>query len=291
MTALPNFFRSSRRPLWASLVCAATSVLASGCAQVLPPPEVLRAVIANPEPSLHLVDAEHWRIFEVAHTIFGRRLVLREEAATPAEPGDSAPAPLVVPWKGDAGKRSDWATFWISHKFYARYHHSGNYRIRHPWSGEEWVLATRAVTHRARSFSLPVTEEEAPSLAFFEADDEDHERPLGQLTYDVVSRRLLFGRLQEQEVEIERVGTLAFDRERGLLQQWMDDGTALGGGEFVIRIGDRETARLLMRHDGGATDVTFRLAIRNDLEVADRDLTLWMFFAFDRMVAFLRGTD
>ena len=145
-------------------------------------------------------------------------------------------------------------------------------------------------THSARSIALPVTEGELPNLAFFDADDDDHEQPLGQLTWDVASRRLLFGRLQDLEVEIERVGTLAFDRERGLLQHFMDEGRT-GPGEFVIRVDGRETARLLMRHDGGETDTTFRLAIRNDLDVADRDLSLWMFFAFDRMVAFLRSTD
>ena len=144
MNALPAFVQPSRRALHAAVLCL-VSALAMGCAQVLPPPEVLRAVIANPEQSLHLVDAEHWRIFEVGHTVFGRRLVLREEAAAPGTLGSSAPQPLVVPWKGDAGRRVDWATFWINPKFYARHHHSGNYRIRHPWSGEQWVLATRAV--------------------------------------------------------------------------------------------------------------------------------------------------
>ena len=63
-----------------------------------------------------------------------------------------------------------------------------------------------------------------------------------------------------------------------------------GSGEFVVRIDGRETARFLRRPRSGSF-TTYRLAIRRDLGDAERDLSLWLFLAFDRMREFVGGLD
>ena len=255
-------------------------LLASGCAQVIPPPEVWRAAIASPEQSLHLVDGEDWRVFEVRQPAFGRkRLELREEFG-------GSPEPIRVAWKGVAWRWFDPVNLLVDPKFYERNGHSANYRFQHPWSGQEWVLAARARSHSVRGISLPMLDEAAPRLLFFEGHDRPREgqQPIGQLVLDAASRRLLFGQLEGREVEIEQVGTFAWDREPGLLQHLVTPFP--GSGEFVVRIDGRETARFLKRPKQG-TFTTFRLAIRRDQGEAERDLSLWLFLAFHRMHEFV----
>lgn len=262
----------------------AITLCAGGCAQVVPPPEVWRAAVANPEQSLHLVDEENWRVFEVRQPAFGRkRLELREEGTPAAEP-------TRVPWKGVAWRWFSPVNLVVDPEFYERNGHSANYRFQHPWSGQDWVLAARARSHSVRGVSLPMVEEAAPRLLFFEGHDRprDDSQPIGQLTLDAASRRFLFGQLQSREIELEQVGTLAWDREPGLLQHLT--APFPGSGEFVVRIDGRETARFLRRPQSGSF-TTYRLAIRRDLGDAERDLSLWLFLAFDRMREFVWGLD
>jgi hypothetical protein len=281
MTPRSSNLRSQLRPV---LECrglvAGLFILATGCAQVMPPPEVLRAVAANPELTLHLVDDGNWRLFEVRHSTFGRKMEFREldgpEAGPPSRPT------FVVPWKGAAVRWMHPLNLVVEPKFYERSILRANYRLKHPWSGEEWVLAARGRSHSAGEVSLPLTEDEAPVLYFRDGD-----REIGRLNCDEASRRVLFGQLDGQEVEIEQVGAFAWDREPGLLQHFFAPFPE--AGEFVIRIDERETARFLVRGVDGANR-SLRLAIRADLDVQLRDRSLWLFFAFDRMQDFVRGT-
>jgi hypothetical protein len=251
-----------------------------GCAQVLPPPEVWRAIAAHPELTLHLVDDGNWRLFEVRHATFGRKMEFRElagpQAARPPRPS------FIVPWKGVPVRWMHPLNIVVDPKFYERSIHRANYRMRHPWSGEEWILAARGRSHAVRDVPLPLTEDEAPVLYFRQG-----EREIGRLDCDEASRRVLFGRLEEQEVEIEQVGALAWDREPGLFQHFFAPFPE--AGEFVIRIDGRETARFLVR-DVDAANRSLRLAIRADLDPHLRDRSLWLFLAFDRMQAFVRST-
>ena len=229
------------------------------------------------------MDEESWRIFEVRQPAFGRkRLELREET--------TASEPIRVPWKGLAWRGFDPINLLVPEDFYQRNGHSANYRFQHPWSGEDWVLAARARSHSVRGVSLPMVEEAAPRLLFFEGHDRprDDSQPIGQLTLDSASRRFLFGQLEGREIELEQVGTLAWDREPGLLQHLT--APFPGSGEFVVRIDGRETARFLQRPKSGSF-TTYRLAIRRDLGEAERDASLWLFLGFDRMREFVRGLE
>ena len=257
---------------------------ASGCAEV-PPPEVQRVAAGRPEPALHLVDRLGWRLFEVERQVGHperRRIELREEA-----PGE----PAVVEWEGRATRWLDQKSALVVSRIYLRHRHSAEYRFRHPWNGEEWFIEARTLTRRVFLISAPVEPENGPRFLFLPAQpslgpESALRAQVGELAFDGAARRLFFGHLAGSEVEIERVDALSWDRKPGVRQHLV--ARFPDAGEFVVRIDGLETARFLQRRDGGSR-VTYRLAIRRAASEVDRDLSLGIFLAFDRMRDFIVG--
>ena len=153
MTALRSLHATSAPPgCGRPRLCAAASLLASGCVSVTPPPEVVRAAAANPELSLHLVDPIHWHLFEVQPSTLERAWTWSRSssASRPASGVDLGADRRSVVGRHHSLARP--AGVPAPAAVLERYRHSAEYWFRNPWGDIEWMIVAHGASRRAVSF-------------------------------------------------------------------------------------------------------------------------------------------